>query len=143
MPLSSSSAGSYLPLRLCSGYASLLAGQDLFAGVIPAIRNNLEGLGVERAPRLLGHVRKLASVVAYVGHLMGHDEMVLRIHGVLNIITDNPLPRPLVVIERASESVREICLSSVCINWVFNVFRRCISWRSVAIFSLSRLILAS
>jgi hypothetical protein len=28
----------------------------------------------------------LASVVAYIGHLMGHDEMVLCIHGSLNII---------------------------------------------------------
>jgi hypothetical protein len=35
-----------------------------------------------------------------------------------------PLPRPLVAIERASGSVRDICLSSVCIISLSRAFRR-------------------
>src|ERR1700682_2795568 len=107
-------------------YATLPAGQDLFASVIPAIRNNLEGLGVERAPRLLGHVRKLASVVAYVGHLMGHDEMVLRIHGALNIITDNPTA-PATRGHRACIGVCQrnllvLCLHQLCVQRVQTLY---------------------
>jgi len=64
---------------------------------------------------LLGHVRQLAAIRPDVGHLVGNDEMMRRIHGALHVVADNPAALPLVAIERASGSVREICLSSLAI----------------------------
>ena len=54
---------------------------------------------------------------------MDNNKTMLGVDGTLNIVPTISLPRPLVAIERASEAVRDICLSSVCIIKVFKPFR--------------------
>ena len=54
-----------------------------------------------------------------------------------------PVPRPLVAIERASGSVREICWSGASCTFSFIARKACICWRRRAILSLMRVVLAS
>jgi len=49
-----------------------------------------QGLGSGLGSRLLGHVRQLAAIRPDVGHLVGNDEMMRRIHSALHIVADDP-----------------------------------------------------
>ena len=52
------------------------------------------------------------SVSPVVGYLTHNDQMMVGLHGNLNVVT-TPEPRPLVAIERASGMVSDICWSGV------------------------------
>ena len=69
--------------------AGSLAGQHLVAIEIAAIGQHGEFLTRHHVPGLLPHRQQLGAVVADIGHLVRHDEMVLGLHRHLDVVADN------------------------------------------------------
>ncbi len=57
------------------------AGQHLFALEVAAVGQNIERLDAHGRLGLASHVRELIAVVADIGDLMGHDQVMLRVNG--------------------------------------------------------------
>src|SRR5882762_5293050 len=71
------------------GNAVLLTIEDLLAIEVTAVGKYGEVGIANRLPCLLGHGTELLPVVSAVGHIVGHDQMMLRIHGNLGVIADD------------------------------------------------------
>ena len=89
-----------------------------------AIGDGIEVLNFKRRLRCLA-TAKAATVVTEVGHSMRDDQMTLRVDRDLDVVADEPEPRPLVAIERESGSVSDICWSGVASIFTLRISRRC------------------
>jgi len=67
------------------GDTGLLSGQDLLAAEIAAVGHDIRFIDLERGFRLLGHGRESSAVVADIGDLVGHDQMMRGIDGGLYV----------------------------------------------------------
>ena len=73
------------------------------------------------------------TVVDSVGHFVSDDEVVLRLHRALHIVTDASCRFAVPCMERASGSVSEICVSSALASCASIAFTRSISCFSLSI----------
>src|SRR5579862_8959585 len=87
------------------------AREDLVAAEVAAVGQGGDFLETDGLLCLKPHRHKLLAIVPLIGHLVGHDQMVLGVDGDLYIVADVAVSLPLVAIERASGSVSEICWS--------------------------------
>jgi hypothetical protein len=94
--------------------------------------------GTGRLLRLLGHLRDLAAVVAYIGDLVRDDQVMLGVDRGLDIVADHAR----VAIDRASGPVSAICLSGAARTATPSALYLRICSRSEAILSFSRADLA-
>ena len=62
---------------------------DLRGAVVAAIGHCLKPLLAHRLAGSRGHRRELRPVAARVGHLVRHDEVVLRVHCNLHVVADD------------------------------------------------------
>jgi AraC-like DNA-binding protein len=99
-----------------------------------------------RAHRMLSNsllAERTISAIAYEADLVRNDQVMLRIDHGLHIVADQPVSLPLVAMDRASGSVREICLfGAACTATSRALYLRIWSLRD-AILSFSRADLAS
>jgi len=61
---------------------------DLAAVVIPFVSHRLQRLHAERLLRRTRHGQQLALVSHSIDHLMGHNEMMLRVYHCLHVVPD-------------------------------------------------------
>ena len=66
-----------------------LTGQHLVTVVVAAIRQRSDVLTSHHVPGLLPHRQQLRAVVADIGHLVRHDQMMLGLHCHLDVVADN------------------------------------------------------
>ena len=116
--------------------AGLVALQDLLALEVAAIGQHDQFAMPVACARLFGHRHQLIAVVADVGDLVRHDQVVLRIDRSLHVVADDAGAAPLVAIDRASGSVNETCRSALACICLRASLSRCICSFSFAIFSL-------
>ena len=64
----------------------MIAGQDLLAVEVTAVGHDIQFIDLERGLRLLGHGRELGAVMAYIGDLVGHDQVMLGVDSGLYVV---------------------------------------------------------
>jgi hypothetical protein len=72
------------------GDAGPLAGEDLLAVEVAPVGQDGQRPVAHGVPRMLRHPRQLGAVVADIGHLVRHDQVVPGVDGGLRVVADDP-----------------------------------------------------
>src|SRR6202007_2471198 len=75
--------------RQCDRDAGRLTGKNFLAIVVAAISDNAEYVDTHLGTSLRSHAGELVAVAAHIGHLVSHDEMMLRINRNLHVVAND------------------------------------------------------